>query len=67
MGRAAVPERTKAPLSRTVFAGHSSGSHLVPAKICYLLIIIIQRISTSKLTQITNPLENDFGTRARSF
>ena len=36
MRRAAVAERTKAQLSRTVFAGHRSGLHLVSAAIRYL-------------------------------
>ena len=38
MSRAAVAKRTKALLSRTVLAGHSSGSHIVSAEICYLLL-----------------------------
>ena len=37
MRRAAVAEPTKTPLSRTVFAGHSSGLHL--ATIRYLLLV----------------------------
>ena len=52
MRRAAVAEGTKAPLSRTVFVGHSSGLHLVSVIIRYLSLFIKFQL----VTQITNPL-----------
>ena len=52
MSRAAVAERTKVPLSRTVFKGQGSGSHLVSVVIRYLSLFIKFQL----VTQITNPL-----------